>query len=129
MIKVSKLAIAIAVATSSSMALAANVAPSQQAPGNIATGQAPQFIAIAFDDNNMPAGQQWVLDTFCGLSNPAGTGNLDLHDGQPLHTTFFNSCGNIDSTAVRMASSDSSRAASGAAVSISAQPLLITFYC
>lgn len=98
MMKISHLAIAIAAATSSSIALAANVAPSQQAPGNIATEQAPQFIAIAFDDNNMPAGQQWVLDTFASLSNPAGTGNLDLHDGQPLHTTFFNSCSNIDST-------------------------------
>lgn len=79
-------------------ALAANQAPSQMPPGDVPVAKAPVFVAIAFDDNDLPAGQQWVMDTWAGLSNPAGNGNLDNYDGQPLHATFFNTCNYIQST-------------------------------
>lgn len=115
--KLSKICIAVALASSVSsvMALAplpvkSNVAPSELPPASIEIAKAPQFIAIAFDDNNMIdngtpdeatlGGQAWVVDLWGRLRNPAGNGNLDTLDGLPLHTTFFNTCSYIDSGAL-----------------------------
>ncbi|WP_119394770.1 polysaccharide deacetylase family protein [Salinibius halmophilus] len=88
----------IAVALSSTAAATMNISASELPPGGVSVEQAPQFIAIAFDDNESPAGQQWVLDLFASVTNPQGTGNLDNYDGQMPHTTFFNSCQYIKSS-------------------------------
>lgn len=93
--KLSPLFLAIAM---SSAAMAANIPASELPPGDVAIEQAPQFIAIAFDDNESPVGQQWVLDLFQSITNPEGTGNLDNFDGLAPHTTFFNSCQYIKNT-------------------------------
>lgn len=73
-------------------AYAANVAPSQLPPASIAIENAPQFIAIAFDDNTLVDGQNWVLNQWGKRSNPQGNGHSGTFDGQSIHTTFFNTC-------------------------------------
>lgn len=112
--KLSKICIAVALASSISSVMALAPPPittgtdaSQLPPGNIEVSKAPQFIAIAFDDNDMInngtpgeatlGGQEWVVDLWGKLRNPAGNGNLDTYDGVALHTTFFNTCTYIDS--------------------------------
>ncbi|MCP4324516.1 MAG: polysaccharide deacetylase family protein [Psychromonas sp.] len=112
--KLSKICIAVALASSVSSVMALTPLPfttgldaSQLPPGSIEVAKAPQFIAIAFDDNFLInngtpgeatlGGQEWVLDLWGKLRNPAGNGNLDTYDGLPLHTTFFNTCTYIDS--------------------------------
>ncbi|PKF62821.1 hypothetical protein CW745_05210 [Psychromonas sp. psych-6C06] len=113
--QLSKICVAITLASSMGTALALSpppmitgTPPSQLPPGNVQVAKAPQFIAIAFDDNNMIdngtpgeatlGGQAWVVDLWGRLRNPAGNGNLDTFDGLSLHTTFFNTCSYIDST-------------------------------
>lgn len=71
---------------------AANVAPSQNPPIGIAIESAPQFVAIAFDDNTLVDGQNWVLEQWGKRKNPAGNDNVNTFDGQTIHTTFFNTC-------------------------------------
>ncbi|OEF28195.1 polysaccharide deacetylase family protein [Vibrio rumoiensis] len=73
-------------------AYAANIAPSQLPPAGIAIENAPQFVAIAFDDNTLVDGQNWVLNQWGKRSNPQGNGNVNTFDGQSIHTTFFNTC-------------------------------------
>ncbi|WP_105901041.1 polysaccharide deacetylase family protein [Vibrio gangliei] len=72
--------------------LAANIAPSQQPPAGIAINNAPQFVAIAFDDNTLVDGQKWVLEQWGQRQNPSGTHNPATYDGTAIHTTFFNTC-------------------------------------
>lgn len=71
---------------------AANQAPSQLPPAGIAVENAPQFIAIAFDDNTLVDGQNWVLEQWGKRQNPTGHGNAATFDGSAIHTTFFNTC-------------------------------------
>ena len=52
---------------------AANLAPSQLPPAGITVENAPQFIAIAFDDNTLVDGQNWVLDQWGKRQNPNWT--------------------------------------------------------
>lgn len=88
----------IAATMATTMAVAAdNQAASQLPPANIAVADAPQLVAIAFDDNSVAGsvevgGMNWVLDLYANLQNPAGNGNLDTFDGLSPKTTFFNAC-------------------------------------
>ncbi len=81
-----------------------NVAPSQMPPQGLLPSEVPQFVTIGFDDNSLSGrpeeptdplpekaeGQQWALQFFDTLVNPAGDGRIKTYDGTPVRVGFFN---------------------------------------
>ena len=65
------------------------LARSANPPGGIAAAQAPQFVAVTFDDNFSAEGMTWATSFFAPLRNPAGSGNAATFDGTPARTSFY----------------------------------------
>jgi hypothetical protein len=66
-----------------------NVPASQSPPGNLRPERVPMFVGMGFDDNPETRGVTWVVDTFSGIKNPAGTGKAATYDGTPARATFY----------------------------------------
>jgi hypothetical protein len=77
--------------------LAAALAWSSQPPG-LHPVDAPQFVAVTFDDNfvsglgDESGGMTWATDFFRSLHNPPGNALLTTFDASPVRTSFYNNC-------------------------------------
>jgi hypothetical protein len=75
--------------------LPAAVAWSEEPPDQFLVAEAPQFVAVTFDDNfisglgDVKGGMTWVTDLLRGKTNPVGNGTVGTFDGTPVRTTFF----------------------------------------
>lgn len=58
-------------------------------PGGLQAADAPQFVAVTFDDNFDQEGMSWATELFRELRNPVGAGIAGSFDGSPARTTFF----------------------------------------
>lgn len=78
------------VAVVTALALVPGIAPAgEPIPGGLRPDQTPQFVSIGFDDNYLPQGLAWVLETFAPLRNPSGSGHSATYDRTPARVTFF----------------------------------------
>jgi MYXO-CTERM domain-containing protein len=77
--------------------LAATLAWSAQPPG-LHPVDAPQFVAVTFDDNfvsgigDPSGGMTWATDFLRELKNPAGASLAATFDGAPVRTSFYDNC-------------------------------------
>lgn len=65
-------------------------------PGGLQVTDAPQFVAVTFDDNFDQEGMSWATKFFRELSNPSGRGSTSSFDGSPARTTFYVTSGYTD---------------------------------
>ncbi|HWZ90322.1 MAG TPA: polysaccharide deacetylase family protein [Polyangiaceae bacterium] len=81
--------------SATSQRLASSVAWSQDPPDQFLVAEAPQFVAVTFDDNfvsglgDVKGGMTWVTDLLRAKTNPAGNGTAGTFDGTPVRTSFF----------------------------------------
>src|SRR5688500_10641466 len=77
--------------------LAATLAWSTEPPG-LHPVDAPQFVAVTFDDNFVSGigepsgGMTWATDFLRALKNPVGASLGATFDGTPVRTSFYNNC-------------------------------------
>jgi hypothetical protein len=81
--------------SATSQRLAASVVWSQEPPDQFLVAEAPQFVAVTFDDNfisglgDVKGGMTFVTDLLRDKTNPAGNGTVGTFDGTPVRTSFF----------------------------------------
>ncbi|HEY4104704.1 MAG TPA: hypothetical protein VGM44_12475 [Polyangiaceae bacterium] len=75
--------------------LSAPLAWSESPPAQFLPAEAPQFVAVTFDDNfisglgDTKGGMTFVTDLLRDKLNPPGNGTVGTFDGTPVRTTFF----------------------------------------
>ncbi|HEX3776290.1 MAG TPA: polysaccharide deacetylase family protein [Polyangiaceae bacterium] len=68
---------------------------SESPPAQLLPAEAPQFVAVTFDDNfisglgDVTGGMTFVTDLLRNKLNPPGNGTAGTFDGTPVRTTFF----------------------------------------
>lgn len=62
---------------------------SDQPPGGLKPGQAPQFVLLGFDDNPATEPMMWFVDHVRELRNPAGAARAATFDGGAVRAIFF----------------------------------------
>jgi peptidoglycan/xylan/chitin deacetylase (PgdA/CDA1 family) len=73
------------------------LAPSQNPPGGLRPNQVPQFVSLGWDDNAYSGlegsagtgGMDWAVKMIAARRNPAGSGNANNYDGQPISMSFY----------------------------------------
>ena len=75
--------------------LAEDVAWSRQPPADLKPAEAPQLVAITFDDNfglaahGSVGGVNAIVEYYAGKRNPIGKGDAADFGGSPIRTSFF----------------------------------------
>lgn len=62
---------------------------SSNPPGGLTVSQAPQFVAVTFDDNFGSEGMGWATSLLAAKVNPAGSGNSGTFDNTPARVSFY----------------------------------------
>ena len=64
--------------------------PARVPPAGLLPANVPQFVLFGSDDNWMPEGVDWFVNTlYAGKTNPVGASNSATYDGTPAKGTFY----------------------------------------